>query len=138
MNREIKFRAFDKKSKKMIYSREPNTSFDFYNVDIRIKTHTEAEDINDLLLNSFKGCPKELMQFTGLKDKNKKDIYEGDIIASYGKGLEEDEIFTIVFAEYSFMAESLSRRTGYALRLINSCKLIGNIYENPELLKEEK
>ena len=75
-----------------------------------------------------------LMQYTGLKDKNGKEIYEGDIIR-HDWGLNK-----ITFEDYSFTAEQILTFDGkyncnlYLSDIGSDCEVIGNIYENPELL----
>lgn len=74
----------------------------------------------------------EIMEYTGLKDKNGKEIYEGDILFESFR----EEYFKVVFENGSFRAEA----DGYSLDLEDCddiCEVVGNIYENPELLEEE-
>jgi len=72
-------------------------------------------------------CGKDSQQFTGLKDKNGKEIYEGDIVEFEDEsGTTEDEI---VFGNGSFIAKN-----NPSWHVIFS-EVIGNIYENPKLLK---
>lgn len=71
----------------------------------------------------------DLMQYTGLKDMRGKEIYEGDILFESFS----EEYFKVVFENGSFRAEddkdSLDLED-YA----HICEVVGNIYENPELL----
>jgi uncharacterized phage protein (TIGR01671 family) len=90
-----------------------------------------------------KGLPKvtgftgasffELMEFTGLKDKNKKDIYEGDILKwRQGVGW---IIMPVVADEYATGFFPFSRTTQIPTPDSREVEIIGNIYENPELVK---
>ncbi|MCT3085971.1 hypothetical protein EFO30_11165 [Lactococcus lactis] len=85
----------------------------------------------------------EFMQSTGLKDKNGVEIYEGDVInyrnsfrnPMTGSGsLSINRDFKIIFKDGEFKAK------GFDIRLKNILsysEVIGNIYENPELLRED-
>lgn len=83
------------------------------------------------------------IQFTGLLDKNGKEIYEGDILAYSQMGLQKDVFGDIRFHEGSFviwMGKELkaSVDTYDPYISIGNCivyEVIGNIHENPELLK---
>jgi len=83
-----------------------------------------------------------VMQFTGLLDKQGKEIYEGDIVAfeSYNSFLGAWLIECRLPVEY--YGDRFCARTNdhiHALNFLpNHIEVIGNIYENPELLKESK
>ena len=115
--REIKFRAWYPTNKRMVYEA------DFKGDGIYDE---KAEFWKRRYLNpSYK-----VMQSTGLKDKNGKEIYEGDILSVYSVG--QFEIFYESVAA-RFLARSVSganttKSMGYSA---THGKIIGNIYENP-------
>ena len=118
MMREIKFRAWDKKNR-IMYT--PSYEFDRQGelcTDIRFCNECESNNDNDL----------EVMQFTGLKDKNNKEIYEGDIIRTE-EGIGEVRwyqpycCFLVGIDNYW---DDLNRLLGKHIQI----EVIGNIYEN--------
>jgi uncharacterized phage protein (TIGR01671 family) len=122
--REIKFRAWNEKHRKWI---EPAT------------IGIVADGIMFYADGIWKLNPEDgiqIMQFTGIKDKNGKEIYEGDIVIST---LETTLGFTkVTYSMVEGKGISLARLI-YAiendLARGEKIQVIGNIYENPELLK---
>ena len=111
MKREIKFRAWGDFGKKMHFQ-------------------TKEEDLWSFLRDAY---GMELMQYTGLKDKNGKEIYEGDIVKPVKFN---DIINTVEYISHGFYR--LKRHNGKPyLNALGSCDviIIGNIYENPTLIK---
>ena len=129
--RDIKFRCWDTENKQMLKVQELDFEDTFYGgrLSIRADMYNDYFDIEDMIL----------MQYTGLKDKNGKEIYEGDIIKIYAEGLGGEAIGKIVYDEYDLAfvlrneVEELSECLWYAEQQI---EVIGNIYDNPELLEE--
>lgn len=75
----------------------------------------------------------KIMQFTGLKDKNNKDIYEGDIIKYPASG-GLDKIVQVVWNNDWLRFEGSG---GFGFSNAYNLEIIGNIYENPELLNKQ-
>lgn len=125
--REFKFRAWDK---------QENLLYDWKYLINCIQyggNKINGTDIDDCIFND---TDLILMQFTGLKDKNGKDIYDGDIVKQLpGFGCEwEDRIGVVKYSGASFWFDL----GGQAFILDDhDCdfEVIGNIYENPELMK---
>lgn len=121
--REIKFRAWDKVNKKMQYSGIVWGEYDFP----VLSGFNYGDDINNL---------SNLMQYTGLKDKNGKEIYEGDII-QWINYTTNDGMKNITVIEYDDKDASFYIGNWYDRYFPDTSKealIIGNIYENPALL----
>lgn len=80
----------------------------------------------------------QLMQYTGLKDKNGKEIYEGDI-CKYDNGITNSipYIFTVHWdsVKARFCEANEGNKTDGSFLYSDKTEVIGNIYEHPELLK---
>lgn len=77
----------------------------------------------------YKYVPDVLLQYTGLKDKNKIEIYSGDIVESDGV------LFEITFSDGAFeIWHNGDDFQGNLFRINSVCNIIGNIHLNPELL----
>ena len=120
MSREIKFRAYHKERKEM---------FEIVSIDFEEKKAALSNGIIKLLNVDFKQF--EMLQYTGLKDKNGKEIYEGDIIiCKYGPEITME----VKWVDEGFRTLGKYNGDNYVGYVKNSAEVIGNIYENPELL----
>ncbi|MFJ7950757.1 YopX family protein [Lysinibacillus sp. NPDC096418] len=138
--REIKFRAWEILSLEMGMMRPVRC----------INFGREVVDFDGVSTNYLKNT--KLMQYTGLKDKNGKEIYEGDIIR-FTNGIDEvyEEVGTVIFdlEECGYKAQYIDDGVTRCIYLINpkvfadkyteiTYEIIGNIYENPELLGDSQ
>jgi uncharacterized phage protein (TIGR01671 family) len=149
--REIKFRGISTYDKRFVYG--------FY---VNDKTLDDSDPSNhNIWSNDGDGSwndidPDTLGQYTGLKDKNGKEIYEGDVVEFFGRRAYGDDVG---FEDYTIRAKVVFiPSTGFSLRFLSGrwdfddsemedvkgrrgyitasrTKVIGNIHENPELLK---
>ena len=130
--REIKFRAWLKEERKMV-----NVETLFIGINRLCFGNSKTED---LFFRDFEEV--ELMQYTGLKDKNSKEIYEGDIVL-----IKLDETSTwyktvVGFKKGAFIADLIDKEDYvyifYPGFTGDDFEIIGNVYENKNLLEENK
>ena len=134
MNRDIKFRLWSKIGKKFIETDNPDLDFVIN---------------NNGYLYSIEYCygetcilpqmDTEVLQFTGLKDRNGKEIYEGDILKynfPYDGRLKHVSSVKFLETEASFGIKDRYENEIplYRIAANNYFEVIGNIYENEELL----
>lgn len=95
-------------------------------------------DCGDFYGDWYEVDPKTVGQFTGLVDKNGKRIFEGDIV-KYHHGKNDYNLMMVVWYEDdAHFVFAYSDDFYYCEHLMNShiyCEVIGNIYDNPELLR---
>ena len=125
--REIKFRIFDKKNKKIL---EVDTLF----INEGMFKPVGGDEYS--VYNYNNAYYSKLMQYTGLKDKNGVEIYEGDIVRYEFNKLN----YRIEFVNAEFTArrfyQNIENLYPTEFDYGKECEVIGNIYENPELLNK--
>lgn len=116
--REFKFRFWSHRDKKMFYS-------GIYDLDT-----VGAEDIS--FLDDEDEYNWIVMQCTGLEDKNVKEIYEGDIISGNSAYRRK-----VIYCDSrgAFILEDIRGYTYFVWNGLVEYEVLGNIYENPELLE---
>ncbi len=140
--REIKFRAWDKIDKRIGRVIEINFNLELIRLAFEKNGVTMAcimRDLNDV----------ELMQYTGVKDRNGNEIYEGDIVeltfqceyyvdnGHFIKKCIEKKIVEVKFPTWFDSFECDERGRNF-MKWIIDIKVIGNKWNNPELLEKGK
>ena len=119
--KEIKFRNFNNKTKEVIY----------FNL----------EDIQDEYHEANHSSFENVMQYTGLKDKNGVEIYEGDILSHlvYNKWKSADVVsYNNEKAMFELLHKGEPHKPKDILKYLLESEIIGNIYENKELLENNE
>lgn len=144
--REIKFRAKDKNENIWHFGMLTYANFN-HGVELAIAVKSELGSIFIVRID-----PKTISQYTGIKDKNGVEIYEGDIVRLFcdcsGYYIEPRWVNAIIVWNEDLYGWEISFehiRVGYSECIGNfkydydaQIEVIGNIYDNPELLEENK
>ena len=140
--RDIKFRAFDKETKTMVYPEDTRYMLSLINGEWSLSDYAQLEyetdeyGLYDIEL-PHETSDIEVMQYTGMKDVNGVEIYEGDVLFHPLQGRRK------VYYPYSERVASYGLRdidNGFGSTLQDShavWEVIGNVYENKELSEEK-
>lgn len=121
--REIKFRAWDRESGRLIL-------FSFKDIDCgELPIVTDPDCIGSIDYLSLSDTP--IMQFTGVLDSKGTEIYEGDVVSNAGQYNGEVQF---IDGHFTFSKKYIND----PLSFYGCLEVIGNIYENPELIKDTK
>lgn len=133
MNRDIKFRVFDSERHIMIYDAQNTYNGNTYTDDNVLQPGVEK-------FSSFLNEDRyEVMQYIGMKDKNGKFMFEGDFIVNDNGVIGEIYYIPCKFSVSSYISDAFdnfneSGAVNLSTGNVEWVKIIGNIYENPELI----
>ena len=121
--REILFRGKWKNSGEWVYG-------NLFNPD-KSDTPTQICIGTYIARTCYEIDPETVGQFTGLTDKNGKRVFENDIV----KVDDDDEAYKIIYAYVAYRICDRHNRYSYTIHNDHNLTVIGNVYDNPELLK---
>lgn len=121
--REIKFRAWTGKKTGMT---KPFTLEEVDENEVGVEGNADPKHFSNYLL-----AENVIMQYTGLKSKN-REIYEGDLLKD-----KAGHIWEVKYKAPRFYLECNGHKNDFDPALMEVCELVGNIYENAELLTTE-
>ena len=129
MNRKIKFRAWDNENKYMITSKQGIFTALRNSMNITVQDNGYYNNGDLLKPNKEKYT---LMQYTGLKDKNGVEVYEGDKVMFDYEWTEPDEIGVITWNKDTASFQIKGHIPSSSMKHLDRMKVIANIYENEE------
>lgn len=127
--REIKFRVWDKKFNMMLGFKSVYINFDEGKIEVTTDTLRYEEVYTDEIEDFV------LMQYTNLKDKNGKEIYEGDILKVKLDDGEANLYVKYTNGEYRVVNKGKWEDSLYAYMYFGDVEVVGNIYENKDLIR---
>ena len=128
MMREIRFRAWSEDIREMIQVSRLDIKEETIHYENGIKSLNREQELD------FWWKPYVLMQYTGLKDKNGVEIYEGDIVRYF-----RSELAVIVYRNGGVDIRSLSWGDREPIqRRLGEIEVVGNIYQNNDLLVTDR
>ena len=133
MKREIKFRVLDIKAM-MWLARDVENDCDPFSHNLCIGLNGLPYSVGDSCGDGgwcYEQDTSVVMQYTGLKDKIGREIFEGDVVQD-----DRNENYAIQWGTGTFVLMKDGKEVGIGLIKTESClRIIGNIYENPDLIK---
>ncbi len=159
MSREIKFRVWDKKQKCMC---NPEITFSQNRLALDLRGYPFFKDNQGCDDRGYVEETFEWMQYIGLKDKDGKEIYEGDIVRKFNRTFESDVskydmhperwVFIILHHNLTWCIQGAKMELHHPDDMVSKpivgddefeyfdetdfdMKIIGNIYENPEMIE---
>ena len=122
--REILFRGKDEGTQEWVYGFYCEKPSPFH-------IGIEYSIFDNKTISRYTICPETVGQYTGLTDKNGKKIFEGDIVKV------DDDIYVCFWNECNYEFGFTNSKRDFGIAYAQEVEVIGNIHDNPELLKGE-